>query len=229
MRKLKVSIPVAEDEKVSGVVSIPPDFQKGKTGGIILAHGAGNDMENPLIVFLSERLAEAGILTLRFNFPYKEKGRKAPDSQKKLEKTWLHVYRFLSAHPKYGTQKIVAAGKSMGGRVASQMVAGGKLPADGLIFLGYPLHAPGKKDNLRDTHLYQLRVPVLFFAGTRDSLCDLELLQQVLGRLNCDWDLEIIEGGDHSFKLLKSATITKQEVCGHISQSMVTWLHAKIS
>ncbi len=227
MKTLKVSIPIAEDEKVSGVVAIPADFQKQKSVGVILAHGAGNDMETPLIVALANELAAAGYLSLRFNFPYKEKGRKAPDSQKKLVQTWQQVYRFLTTHPKFGTKKIVAAGKSMGGRVASQIAADGDLPANCLVFLGYPLHPPGKKDKLRDAHLYELRVPLLFFAGTRDSLCDLQLLRQVLGRLKSDWDLEVIEGGDHSFRLLKSANMTQQEVYDHILQTMVDWLKTK--
>jgi predicted alpha/beta-hydrolase family hydrolase len=123
MRTHNVSIPITDDEKVSGVVAIPADFQKGKTIGVILAHGAANDMENPLIVFLSNGLAEAGFLSLRFNFLYKEKGRKAPDSQKKLVQTWKEVFQFLKDYPKFGTQKIVAAGKSMGGRVACQMIS----------------------------------------------------------------------------------------------------------
>lgn len=229
MKKLKVSIPIAEDEMVSGVFAVPADFQKGKTVGVILAHGAGNDMENPLIVFLSIGLAEAGFLTLRFNFPYKEKGRKAPDSQKKLVQTWQQVFRFLKTHQEFGTKKIVATGKSMGGRVASQMAADAELPADRLIFLGYPLHPPGKKDKLRDAHLYELRMPLFFFAGTRDALCDLDLLRKVLGRLKTDWDLEVIEGGDHSFRLLKSANITQQEVFDHILQTMVDWLKKKVN
>ena len=228
MKTLKVSIPIADDEKVSGVVAVPSDFQKGKTVGVILAHGAGNDMENPLIVFLSKGLARAGFLSLRFNFLYKEKGRKAPDSQKRLIQTWQQAYQFLKTNPEYGTKKIVAAGKSMGGRVASQMAADGELPADYLIFLGYPLHPPGKKDRLRDAHLYELRVPLLFFAGTRDSLCDLDLLRKVLGRLKSDWDLEIIDGGDHSFGLLKSANITQHEVFERILQTMVDWLKKKL-
>ena len=229
MRTLKVSIPIADDEKVSGVVAVPADFQKGKTIGVILAHGAANDMENPLIVFLSNGLAEAGFLTLRFNFPYKEKGRKAPDSQKKLVQTWKQVVRFLKDNPKFGTKKIVAAGKSMGGRVASQMAAEGELQADCLIFLGYPLHPPGKKDQLRDAHLYELRVPLLFFAGTRDTFCDLDLLRMVLGRMKNNWDLEVIDGGDHSLGLLKSANMTQHEVYAHVLRTMVDWLKTEIS
>lgn len=229
MRTLKVSIPIADDEKVSGVVAVPADFQKGKTIGVILAHGAANDMENPLIVFLSNGLAEAGFLTLRFNFPYKEKGRKAPDSQKKLVQTWQQVSRFLKDNPDFGTKKIVAAGKSMGGRVASQMAADGELQADCLIFLGYPLHPPGKKDQLRDAHLYELQVPLLFFAGTRDTFCDLGLLRKVLGRLKTEWDLEVIDGGDHSLGLLKSADRTQHEVYARVLQTMVDWVKTTIN
>ncbi|MEX1327717.1 MAG: alpha/beta fold hydrolase [Desulfobacterales bacterium] len=229
MRTLKVSIPIADDEKVSGVVAVPSDFQKGKTIGVILAHGAANDMENPLIVFLSNGLAEAGFLTLRFNFPYKEQGRKAPDPQKKLVRTWRQVFRFLKDNPKFGTKKIVATGKSMGGRVASQMAADDQLPADCLIFLGYPLHPPGKKDQLRDAHLYELQVPLLFFAGTRDTFCDLDLLRMVMGRMKSDWDLDVIDGGDHSLGLLKSADRTQQEVYAHVLRTMVDWMKTKIN
>jgi predicted alpha/beta-hydrolase family hydrolase len=229
MRKLKVSIPIADDEKVSGVVAVPADFQKEKTIGVILAHGAANDMENPLIVFLSSGLAKAGFLSLRFNFHYKEKGRKAPDSQKKLVRTWKQVFRFLKNNPKFGTKKIVAAGKSMGGRVASQMAADGELPAEGLIFLGYPLHPPGKKDQLRDAHLYKLQLPLLFFAGTRDPFCDLDLLRMVLDRMKKNWDLEVIDGGDHSLGLSKSADRTQDEVYAHVLGRMVDWVTKKIN
>ena len=99
MNSMSVSIPISKEGKVSGVISVPADFRKEKTIGVVLAHGAGNDMENPLIVDLAKGLADAGYLTLRFNFLYKEKGRKAPDSQKKLEMTWKQVYRFFGNAP----------------------------------------------------------------------------------------------------------------------------------
>ena len=120
MRTEKVSIPVGKDH-VSGLISFPETYKT----GIIIAHGAGNDMHNPLIVHFADGLSKAGYLSLRFNFPYKEKGRKAPDSQKTLVQTWQSVYQFIKGN--YDLEKIVAAGKSMGGRVASQMVAEGLL------------------------------------------------------------------------------------------------------
>ena len=136
----------------------------------------------------------------------------------------LGAYRFLSEHPVYRPKHIVAAGKSMGGRIASQMVIAGRLPVEQLIFLGYPLHAPGKKDRLRDQHLYEIKIPMRFFAGTRDQLCDLELLRGVLSLLTAPWDLEIIKGGDHSFNVPRSIGTGPQEIRGRILNKALAWL-----
>jgi predicted alpha/beta-hydrolase family hydrolase len=228
MKTCRVWIPVGKDENVSGIVTLPDAFESSKTVGVILAHGAGNDMNNPLIIAAAGGLCRKGFLALRFNFPYKEKGRKSPDSQKKLVETWRCVYRYLKDHPEFSVEKVVAAGKSMGGRVASQMAAAGELSVQGLVFLGYPLHAPGKKDKLRDSHLYDINVPMLFFAGTRDSLCDLGLLKKVLARIKVARELEVIDGGDHSFNTLKSAAIASEQVHDRIIRKMAAWLKANL-
>ena len=112
----------------------------------------------------------------------------------------------------------------MGGRVASQMVAERLMDVAGLIFLGYPLHAPGKTDQLRDTHLYRINVPVLFFAGTKDTLCDLEKLKSVLDNLECPHDLEIIDGGNHSFKLPQSFSRSEADVHREIFEKCLAWI-----
>ena len=220
MKTEKVSIPVGKDH-VSGIISFPDTRIKDKTG-IIIAHDAGNDMHNPLIAYVAERLSDTGYLTVRFNFPYKEKGRKAPDPQKTLVQTWKSVYQLVKDN--YGLYKIIAAGKSMGGRVASQMVAEGSIQVDRLIFFGYPLHPPAQKDKLRDAHLYYIKSPMLFFAGTRDALCDLDLLKKVLEKLTAPWSLEIIEGGDHSFNIPKSLGLTQQEVYAQVLKKTIAWL-----
>ena len=219
-----LSIPVGDTESVSGILSVPDNFDLYKTIGVIFAHGAANDMYNPLIRFVARGMYQAGYLTLRFNFLYMEKGKKSPDSQAKLVQTWQSVFHFLSNHPKFSPQTIVACGKSMGGRVASQMVAEGQLPVNSLIFLGYPLHAPGKKDQLRDAHLYQIPIPMLFFAGTRDTLCDLDRLKTVLNRLTAPWDLEVVEGGDHSFRVPKTHPISQDDTHAQILQVATSWL-----
>jgi predicted alpha/beta-hydrolase family hydrolase len=223
MESEKIKIKV-DDEVVSAIVSAPETLNANSKTGLIFAHGAGNDMNHPLLISVSEGLAEHGFITLRFNFPYKEKGIKRPDSQGKLIQTWLCAYNFLKTGYTYKPDKITAVGKSMGGRVASQMVSQGLMDVDGLIFLGYPLHAPGKKDKLRDAHLYDIKNPVLFFAGTRDSLCDLSRLNSVLDKLVCQWDLNIIDGGDHSFKLLKSDPRTQKDVQNQILSKCLNWL-----
>jgi predicted alpha/beta-hydrolase family hydrolase len=219
-------IPVTDGEHISAVVSLPESDHPAGSVGVILAHGAGNDMNHPLLVSLSQGLVKAGYLTLRFNFLYREKGRKRPDGQKLLEKTWLCAYQFFQDHPQYRPETILAAGKSMGGRVAAQMVAEGLLPVTHLIFLGYPLHPPGRKEKLRDAHFDQIKTPMLFFAGTRDSLCDLAALNTVLERLSASWELQIIEGGDHSFRLPKSASRSQEEVYRQILQKTLAWLEA---
>jgi predicted alpha/beta-hydrolase family hydrolase len=228
MKSVKVTIPVSSDESVSGVLAVPQGFAAGKTSAVIIAHGAGNDMNSPLLVHFSEGLCRAGHLSLRFNFPYKEKGRKAPDSQEKLVQTWQAAFEFVRSHSQFGTARIVAAGKSMGGRIASQMAADGLLPAEALVFLGYPLHPPGKRDQLRDAHLYRITVPMLFFAGTRDSLCDIELLHNVLNRIKTPRELETIEGGDHSFVLPKSFETSEEDVYEMILQRSIAWLNQTI-
>lgn len=226
MQSEKVSFSVGEKESVSGALCAPEEHRADEGIGIIFAHGAGNDMDNPMIVFLSQGLAEAGFITLRFNFPYKEKGKRAPDNQAKLIRTWQCAYRFLKEDSGYDPAKIIAAGKSMGGRVASQMAAEGLLPAVGLVFLGYPLHAPGKKKELRDAHLYEIDIPMLFFAGTKDPLCDVDLLKGVLGRLRSSWELETIEEGDHSFNLPKSTNTPQHGVYDRILKRTAGWTQA---
>jgi predicted alpha/beta-hydrolase family hydrolase len=218
-----IRIPVMNGEQVSAVLSLPESNRTPGPVGVILAHGAGNDMNHPLLVSLSQGLVKAGYLTLRFNFLYREKGRKRPDRLNILETTWASVYQFLRDHPRYRPETILVAGKSMGGRVAAQMVAERLLPVSHLIFLGYPLHSPGKK-KLRDSHFDQIETPMLFFAGTRDSLCDLAALNRVLERLSASWELQVIEGGDHSFRLPKSADFTQNEVYQQILQATLKWL-----
>lgn len=221
MTTQKVAIILQGGRKISGILALPQG--PGDETGIILAHGAGNDMEHPLVVFLADNLAREGFPTLRFNFPYREEGRNRPDGPEVLREAWDGAYRFLSGHP-CRPARIVAAGKSLGGRIASHMVAEDRLSVDGLMFLGYPLHAPGKRENPRDGHLYGIGAPMLFFAGTRDPLCDLELLRSVLMRLKAPWELEVIEGGDHSFNVPGALLTSPGEIRLRILQRILEWL-----
>ena len=224
MVKEPTSIEIIGMGNVSAVLSGPDQPGDSNKTGVIIAHGAANDMNNILIVAVADGLASAGYTTLRFNFPYKEKGKKSPDTESTLIRTWQGAVSHLLNNERFPVDRVVAAGKSMGGRIASQMVAADKMVVEALIFLGYPLHAPGRTDKLRDSHLYEIKKPMLFFAGTRDPLCKMEKLREVLHQLPGQFDLEIVEGGDHSFKLPKSSPSSKDSVHRQIVGKCLQWL-----
>jgi len=153
-------------------------------------------MRNASLLGFAEGLAEEGIACLRFNFPYKERGSKAPDPPQVLVEAWRAAFERAQTVG----DAVWVSGKSMGGRIGSMAVAEG-MPAAGLVFLGYPLHPPGKPERIRDAHLDDIRVPMLFIQGTRDSFARWDLLEGVVKRLADRAVLHPIEGGDHSFRV----------------------------
>ena len=218
----RVTIPVEGHGETSGVLT-RPDGSFRKTA-VIVAHGAGNDMDTPLLVAFSEGLAHAGFPVMRFNFLYAEQGRKAPDRQEALMKTWSAAHAFFNQALGSRALPIVAAGKSMGGRIASMMAAEGLLSLKGLIFLGYPLHPMDNKEKVRDEHLYKITIPMLFFAGTKDPLCDFRKLDAVLKRLKAAWTLSKLEGGDHSLHVPKSTGLMEEDIYERIIEESTDWL-----
>jgi uncharacterized protein len=166
-----------------------------------IAHGAGAGMGHPFMAGVAEELAAAGISVLRFNFPYMEARRRVPDATPVLLETWKVAVR-QTVRPGNGLPMIVG-GKSMGGRIASMLAAaqGESFPGAALVFLGYPLHAAGNADRLRDAHLPRIRVPMLFIQGTRDPLARLDLVEALVERLHPLARLHVVAGGDHSFRV----------------------------
>jgi len=164
-----------------------------------IAHGAGAGMMDPFMTGAAEGLADGGVSVLRFNFPYMEAGRRLPDPAPVLLDTWNGAIGELR-HRGAGLP-MVMGGKSMGGRMASMVAAaqGTEFPGAALVFFGYPLHPPGKTDRLRDAHLPQIRVPMLFIQGTRDALGRLDLVEEVVRRLYPLAHLHVVADGDHSF------------------------------
>ncbi len=223
MGETRLTIPVGA-ATVSALLSAPTGGASG--AGVVLAHGAGNDMETPFLAGFAGALAEAGHPVLRFNFLYRERGRRAPDRPPLLEAAWRAAWNVAATRAEFAGVPRVAAGKSMGGRIATQLAAAGWLDPAGLLLLGYPLHPAGHPEKLRDAHLYGLETPLLFFAGTRDSLCTLGLLQGVLGRLRAPWELDIVAGGDHSFTVRKRDGVPQPEVYRAITSRSVRWLRA---
>lgn len=209
-------IEVAAGVAVRAVWTVPERAHS----AVILAHGAGNDMEHPLLREVHGRLAAHTIAAARFNFPYKEAGRRIPDPPRLLEQTWLTVIRELAAHIR--PERLFLGGKSMGGRIASHLVASGARAA-GLVFLGYPLHAANRPEQLRDEHLGRINCPMLFVQGTRDALCRLDLLQPVLDRLP-QATLHLVPEGDHSLHLPKRAGRDEQEVYREVGEVVARWI-----
>jgi uncharacterized protein len=177
-----------------------PDAWDGGTA-IILGHGAGQGMNSPFMNYFHTELAGRGLLSVKFNFDYMEEGRKAPDRQPKLQARYRDVIQHVAST--YSPRKIVIGGKSMGGRVASY-VAGDAPGVTGLCFLGYPLHPPGKSDQMRDAHLYDLKLPMLFISGTKDDFAERPLLEEVIRKIGERATLHWVEGGDHSLQVKRS-------------------------
>lgn len=163
---------------------------------VVLAHGAGNDVTTPLLAGFAEGLAARGVGCLRFNFPYRERGRRAPDPERVLREAWTAAFE----HACTLGDPVWVGGKSLGGRIASLLVAEG-LPAAGLVFVGYPLHPPGRPERIRDAHLPSIRVPMLFLQGTADPFARWDLIRETVERLGSLALLHRVEGGDHSFRV----------------------------
>jgi len=167
---------------------------------VVVARGAGAGMEHPFLRGFTAALNDLGTATLRFNFPYREAGRKFPDRPPVAIAAWRAAMAAAAeqarAHDDAGP--LWAAGKSFGGRMASMAVAEG-MEAAGLVYLGYPLHPPGKPDKLRDEHLYGLTTPMLFLQGSRDTFATPGILTDVVSRIGPNAVLQWMEGGDHSF------------------------------
>jgi len=206
---------------VSAVIAHPVTTAKQPTA-VILAHGAGSDMNNPFLVRVHEELARAGHVSVRFNFPYKERKGRVPDPQRALEDCYRAVVGTVRSAP-WCSPLLVIGGKSLGGRIASHLAAQ-DVDVDGLIFLGYPLHPPGQPHKLRTAHLPRIKVPMLFITGSRDAFCRLELLRDTLTQLKARAALHVIADGDHSFAVPRRSGRTPDDVVSEIMGVTIDWL-----
>jgi hypothetical protein len=191
---------------------------------LILAHGAGADQTSAFMVAFATAIAERGIATVTFNFPYSEHRRRIPDPNTKLESCWRTVIQTVRKRVGGEAAKLAIGGKSMGGRIASQVAAAGTEELAALVLLGYPLHPPGRPDRLRAAHLRDIGTPMLFVQGSRDAFGTPEELCPILEPLKAPAELYVVEGGDHSFKVLKSAGVRQQDVHRGIQERIATWL-----
>jgi predicted alpha/beta-hydrolase family hydrolase len=189
----------------------------------VLAHGAGAGMRHASMDKIAEGLAERGIATLRFNFPYMENKQGRPD-QPAVAHATIRAAVEEAARLCPGL-KLVAGGKSFGGRMTSQAQSKSPLPGvKGLAFLGFPLHADKKPSTERAEHLGGVAIPMLFLQGTRDGLADLGLLRPVVAALGAKATLHVIEGGDHGFAVLKKSGRTNDEALAEVLDTLAAWI-----
>jgi hypothetical protein len=205
--------------EVSGLMLRPTDA----TALLVLAHGAGAGMRHKFMEEISHKLAELGVATLRYQFPYMEKGIKRPDPEKALTAAARSAVNAASDYA--AGLPLFAGGKSMGGRMTSLAAAKEALEGvRGLIFFGFPLHAAGKPSAERGKHLFDVSVPMLFLQGSRDALADLKLIEPLCRRLGKRAELYVVEGGDHSFHMLKSSGTTDEAVLDGIARKTAAWV-----
>lgn len=196
----------------------PPDA----TALLLLAHGAGSGMRHPFLDRLAQALSEWKVATYRYEFLYMEKGSGRPDppavAEARVREAAIDAAGVAPGLP------LFAGGKSFGGRMTSQAQASEPLPGvRGLVFLGFPLHAPGRPGTARADHLAAVQVPMLFLQGTRDDFAGLDLLRPVVARLGERATLHLVEGGDHSFKVLKKSGRNEADVLAELAKLIADW------
>ena len=180
-------------------------------------------MRHPFMQAVAEQLAAQKIATFRYQFPYMEKGKKSPDSQTVLRATIVSAVE--TAKKVARGLPLLAGGKSMGGRLTSLVAAEGRLPdVQGLIFFGFPLHAAGKPSSERGAHLAEVTAPMLFLQGTRDRLAELDYITPLCRSLGKRVTLHVVEGGDHSFHVLKRSGRTEEEVQNELGETVGSWV-----
>lgn len=182
------------------------------TSALVLAHGAGGGQASRFMVEAANAFAARGITVATFDFPYVTQGRSVPDKGPVLEAHWRTVIEEARRHPSFAGLPLVIGGKSMGGRIASQVAAQHVEGIAGLVYLGYPLHPPGRPEQRRDRHLPEITEPMLFVQGTRDLFGTADEIRELLPRLNPRTTLFDVPDGDHSFKVRVKVTGKKQDV-----------------
>jgi predicted alpha/beta-hydrolase family hydrolase len=205
-------------EEVSGILLRP----EGAESLFVFGHGAGAGMRHPFMEAVADRLAQRGVATFRYHFPYMEAGKKAPNRAPVLVQT---VRAAVTAAARLAPgMPLLAGGKSMGGRMTSTAAAEAPLPdVRGLGFFGFPLHAAGRDSAERGAHLAEVGLPMLFLQGTRDKLANLDLLGPLLDSVRPAPRLHVVEGADHGFHVLKRSGRTDEQVLDELADSFATW------
>ena len=208
---------------MSGLLQLPP----GARICYVLAHGAGAGMSHPFMADVADGLAARGIATMRYQFPYMEQGSRRPDAPKLAQATVraavAEASRLVPKLP------LIAGGKSFGGRMTSQTQAALPLPGvRALVFLGFPLHPAGRPSDERSSHLFEVKIPMLFLQGTRDALADTRRLQALVERLGTRATVKLFQEADHSFHVPARTGRTDAEVGTEMLDTLASWLQSVV-
>ena len=226
MSEAEIKVQVTDAESVTALL-YPATKQKRAGVTIILGHGAGANQLSGFMRLFAAGLAERGLDVLTFNFIYMEQGRGAPDPKPKLEACYSAVIDAAAKHRKLKGNDLLIGGKSMGGRIASQVAAQGDERIKGLVFLGYPLHPPGQPQKLRTDHWPSIKAPMLFVQGTRDAFGTPDEINPILKKLKMKATVYVVDTGDHSLKVQKSAGVAQDAVYERVMDKIVEWSEGK--
>ena len=226
----QLTIKVNEKEEVTALLY--PAAKKNRAGlTVVLGHGAGANQTSGFMRMFANGLAARGLDAMTFNFVYMEQGRSVPDQKPKLEACFRAVLETALKHKKLKNNRLVVGGKSMGGRIASQVMAGEHRETFandvvGLVFLGYPLHPPGQSTKLRVEHLEHIKKPMLFVQGTRDALGSPDEIKPWVKDLRPAAKFHEIEGGDHSFKAPKKFGLSPDQIFETAMDEIDRWIRS---
>ena len=228
MAETCATVSLSRGGAVTMAIDTPADAGGRVVPVLVLAHGAGNDFRSPFLEFFASALAARGVVVVRFNFPYKERpGTRPPDRMDVLADCFQDVLLAQARRTGAPPGPLFVSGKSMGGRVAAALVAAGRVRPTGLVFLGFPLHKAGDQEHLRTDDLPNVKAPMLFVQGTRDALCDIDLLRRVRKELKLPGALHEIDGGDHSFQLLKSQAARQRAAMDGAADAVARWMRGR--
>jgi len=217
-----IRVAVASGSVTALVYPASPSARTGVT--LLLAHGAGAPQSSDFMVSFAEGLAHRGADVVTFNFPYMEIGGRLPDRSETLEACFRAVVAAARAREDLAAGRLVLGGKSLGGRMASHVGAAGLDGLAGLVFLGYPLHPPGRPEKPRAAHLARIRQPMLFVQGSRDAFGTPDELAPILEPLGPVARLYVVEGGDHSLAVPKRGAVPQSEVFARAQDEIARWL-----
>ncbi|MEE2673110.1 MAG: alpha/beta family hydrolase [Myxococcota bacterium] len=222
--KIRLPEPISGVEEVSAVLGIPEWWPTGPRVAVVIAHGSAGNMDDPVVSDLHRRLTERKFLTLRFNFPFGEAGKRSgTDSAEAMERTFRAAMSILARDSTQAPAQVIVGGKGTGAGVAAKLAAGrGRI--GGLFFLGFPLHPQDRKEKVRAEHLFRITSPMLFIQGTRDRRCDVDTLRSTIRGIGASSQLHVVEEADQNFKVTKRSLRNEADIRDETFDVLHDWL-----